>query len=69
MLRRYLHIPIHQALIATGGFLFFFELGHPEIPFWADLVFTMGFMFLLNGMAASIDFLVALDAISKNEED
>lgn len=71
-LSRYLRMPIHQALIASGGFLFFIEMAHPQVPFWADLVYTIGFILLLNGMAAAIDFLNTLEAVrflNKDDEE
>ncbi len=59
---------LHQALIAAGTVLFAFEYYH-VLPFWADLVFTIGFMFLLNGLAGAIDYFNNLGKIQNKEED
>lgn len=45
------------------------EVVHPQLPFWADLTFTIGFMLLLNGMAAAFDFFTELERQSEDPED
>ncbi len=69
--RRWLRMPLPGALIAAGIFLLHMETTHQGLPLWANLTFTLGFMALLNGMAAAIDVLgeFAKQAIAERTEE
>ena len=53
--------------MATGVILFSLEVAHPELPFWADLFFTLGTVAYLNALGAAYDFFLLLEERGKKD--
>lgn len=53
--------------MAAGVVLFSLEMAHPELPFWADLFFTLGVVVYLNALGAAYDFFILLEERSKKD--